>query len=160
VTTPVLVLGLGNELFSDEGVGVVASRRIAESDFPDTEVVDGGTLGLSLLPTIEGRDALLVLDAIVESDLAPGSVVVYDGEDLRREARLLYSAHQLGVNEVLAAADLAGVAPLEVAAVGMVPESVDTGYGITDTAAMALDEMVAVARRVLIEFETRRLARA
>lgn len=160
MTAPVLVLGLGNELFSDEGVGVVASRRIAELDFPDTEVVDGGTLGLSLLPTIEGREALLVLDAIVESDLAPGSVVVYDGEDLRREARLLYSAHQLGVNEVLAAADLAGVAPLEVAAVGMVPESVNTGYGITDTAAMALDEMVAVARRVLIEFETRMVARA
>lgn len=156
----VLVLGLGNELFTDEGIGVVASRRIADLDLADTEVVDGGTLGLSLLPTIEGRDALLVLDAILDSNLAPGSVVVYDGDDLRREARLLYSAHQLGVNEVLAAADLAGVAPSEVAAVGMVPESVETGYGITDTAVMALDEMLAAARRVLEGFETRMVARA
>lgn len=156
----ILVLGLGNELFSDEGIGVVASRRIAELDLPDTEVVDGGTLGLSLLPTIEGRDALLVLDAIVDSELAPGSVVVYGGEDLRREARLLYSAHQLGVNEVLAAADLAGVTPSEVAAVGMVPESVDTGYGITETAEMALNKMVAAAREVLDEFETRSITHA
>jgi hydrogenase maturation protease len=156
----VLVLGLGNELFTDEGIGVVASRRIADLDLPETEVVDGGTLGLSLLPTIEGREALLVLDAIVDSDLTPGSVVVYDGEDLRREARLLYSAHQLGVNEVLAAADLAGVTPREVAAVGMVPESVLTGYGITRTADSALDEMVTSARKVLAEFETRMVANA
>lgn len=157
---PVVVLGLGNELFTDEGVGVVASRRIAQLNLPDTEVVDGGTLGLSLLPTIERRDALLILDAILDSDLAPGSVVVYDGEDLRREARLLYSAHQLGVNEVLAAADLAGVTPAQVAAVGMVPESVATGYGITDTAEMALNEMLVAARRVLSEFDARLVAHA
>lgn len=158
--SPILVLGLGNELFTDEGVGVVASRRIAELDLPGTEVVDGGTLGLSLLPTIEGRDALLILDAIVESTLPPGSVVVYDGEDLRRESRLLYSAHQLGVNEVLAAADLAGVTPFWVSAVGMVPESVATGYGISRTAEAALGEMVATARQVLAEFRSRMVARA
>ncbi len=157
---PTLVLGLGNELFTDEGVGVVASRRIEEMDLPNTEVVDGGTLGLSLLPTIEGRDVLLILDAIVDSDMPPGTVVVYDGEDLRREARLLYSAHQLGVNEVLAAADLAGVTPADVAAVGMVPKSVETGYGITTTAETALETMVTTAHQVLAEFETRRLARA
>lgn len=160
MTAPILVLGLGNELFTDEGIGVVASRRIEELDLPDTEVVDGGTLGLSLLPTIAGREALLVLDAIFDESLAPGSVVVYDGEDLRREARLLYSAHQLGVNEVLAAADLAGVSPWEVAAVGMVPESVATGYGITMTAEIALDEMVTSARNVLAGFEKRSLSHA
>lgn len=155
-----VILGLGNELFSDEGVGVVASRRMAKMDIPDTEVIDGGTLGLSLLPTIESRDGLLILDAIVDSDLPPGTVVVYDGEDLRREARLLYSAHQLGVNEVLAAADLAGVTPSNVAAVGMVPESLNTGYGITKTAEAALGDMVATAHRVLAGFETRRRSRA
>jgi hydrogenase maturation protease len=156
----VLVLGLGNELFTDEGVGVVASRRIAELDLTDTEVVDGGTLGLGLLPTIEGRGGLLILDAVVDSDLPPGSIVVYGGEDLRREARLLYSAHQLGVNEILAAADLAGVTPSEVAAVGMVPASVETGYGLTSTAEGALTEMVDAARRVLDGFATRTVARA
>lgn len=157
---PVLVLGLGNELFTDEGVGVAASREIAELGLDDVEVVDGGTLGLSLLPTIGGRNALLVLDAIADTDLEPGTVVRYGDEDVRREARLLYSAHQLGVNEVLAAADLAGVTPAAVAAVGMVPESVSTGYGISETAARSLDEMVSVALEVLAGFGVRSVAHA
>lgn len=145
----IVVLGLGNELFTDEGVGVAAARRIEESRPAGVEVIDGGTLGLSLLPAIEGRDAMLVLDAIVDSDAVPGTVVVLDGDDLRREARLLYSAHQLGVNEVLAAADLNGVAPPRVSAVGMVPASVDTGYGLSPMAAAALEEMVATGLSIL-----------
>lgn len=145
----ILVLGLGNELFTDEGVGVAASRRIAAVGLPDIEVVDGGTLGLSLLPMVEGRPALLVLDAIDSDYGRPGDVVVFDGDDLRREARLLYSAHQLGVNEVLAAADLVGTTPDRVAAVGMVPASLDTGYGLSPTAEEKLPEMVEMAIGIL-----------
>lgn len=145
----ILVLGLGNELFTDEGVGVAAARRIEESRPSGVEVIDGGTLGLSLLPAIEGREAVLVLDALVDSDAMPGTVVVFDGEELRREARLLYSAHQLGVNEVLAAADLNGVAPPRVSAVGMVPASVDTGYGLSPVVAAALEGMVEIGLSIL-----------
>lgn len=155
-----LVLGLGNELFSDEGVGVVAARRVAERHLPLVEVIDGGTLGLALLPTIEGRSALLVLDAVVDEQLQPGEVVVYEGADVRREARLLYSAHQLGVNEVLAAADLAGATPELVAAVGMAPASVDTGYGLTTTATEALPRMVEMAMEVLASWGIKEPAHA
>lgn len=147
--SPVLVLGLGNELFSDEGVGVAASRVIEAARLPDVEVVDGGTLGLALLPTIEGRRGLLVLDAFLAEDRQPGEIVTLGPDELRREARLLYSAHQLGVNEVLAAADLVGLTPELVAAVGMVPESVDTGYGLTALAAQNLPAMVETGLRIL-----------
>jgi hydrogenase maturation protease len=155
-----LVLGLGNELFSDEGVGVAAARRIEERGLPAVEVVDGGTLGLALLPTIEGRTALLVLDAIVSEDMEPGEIVVYDGQDLRREARLLWSAHQLGVNEVLAAADLVGSTPELVAAVGMVPASVDTGYGLSMVATESLPAMVDAALQVLASWGVKESAHA
>jgi hydrogenase maturation protease len=155
-----LVLGLGNELFSDEGVGVVAARRVEERGLLAVEVVDGGTLGLALLPTIEGRTALLVLDAIVSEDMEPGEMVVYDGQDLRREARLLWSAHQLGVNEVLAAADLVGSTPELVAAVGMVPASVDTGYGLSIVATEALPAMVDAALQVLASWGVKEPAHA
>jgi hydrogenase maturation protease len=124
------------------------------------EVVDGGTLGLALLPTIEGRTALLVLDAIVSEDMEPGEMVVYDGQDLRREARLLWSAHQLGVNEVLAAADLVGSTPELVAAVGMVPASVDTGYGLSIVATEALPAMVDAALQVLASWGVKEPAHA
>ncbi|MGA7228999.1 MAG: hydrogenase maturation protease [Acidimicrobiia bacterium] len=148
-----LVLGLGNELFSDEGVGVAAARRIAAMDLPDVEVVDGGTLGLSLLPTVEGRRALLVIDALLDPERAPGDVVVIASEELRREARLLYSAHQLGVNEVLAAADLVGTTPEKVAAVGMVPSTVETGYGLSPLAQNRLPAMIESVMGVLASWE-------
>jgi hydrogenase maturation protease len=156
----VLVLGLGNELFTDEGVGVVASRLIERMGLPAVEVVDGGTLGLALLPTIEGRQALLILDAFLSEELAPGEIVDLDIEDLRREARLLYSAHQLGVNEVLAAADLVGATPGLVAAVGMVPASVETGFGLSGVAEKALPSMVDKALEILASWGVKEMAHA
>ncbi len=159
MTPEILVLGLGNELFSDEGAGVVAAKRLGAREL-DVEVVDGGTLGLALLPTIEGRRALLVLDAVVSDDLEPGQVVVYGGEEIRREARLLYSAHQLGVTEVLAAADLMGSTPAQVAAVGVVPASVETGYGLSPVVAAALPEMVDQALAILRSWGAREQAHA
>lgn len=148
-----LVLGLGNELFTDEGIGIVAARTLAKEDLPEVDVVDGGTLGLALLPTIESREALLVLDAISPDGRRPGDVVVLDGESIKRESRLLYSAHQLGVTEVLAAADLAGVAPGRLAAVGMVPASMETGYGLSDVAIKALPEMLDRALDILASWK-------
>jgi hydrogenase maturation protease len=148
----IAVLGLGNELFTDEGLGVVASRRIEGLGLPDIEVIDGGTLGLSLLPSVESRRGLLVLDSIMTEEGRPGDVVVYDGDALRRESRLLYSAHQLGVNEILAATDLMGTSPMFLAAVGMVPASLETGYGISAVVEAAMSEMVRAALQILTEW--------
>ena len=156
----VLVLGLGNELFSDEGVGIVAARRLEAYGLAGVEIVDGGTLGLSLLPLVEGRRALLVLDAMLAEDRAPGEIIVYSGEDLHRESRLLYSAHQLGVTEMLAAADLVGSTPERVGAVGMVPASVETGYGLSAVAEAALPAMVDAAREVLAGWGVKEWAHA
>jgi hydrogenase maturation protease len=146
---PHLVLGLGNELFSDEGVGVAAARRLAELGLPGVEVLDGGTLGLALLPELEGRDGLLLLDALALPGAPPGEVAVLGGDQLPGAQRLLASVHQLGVLEALAAAPLVGTAPARVAAVGMVPASLETGYGLTPLAAAHLEEMVARAAGVL-----------
>lgn len=151
----IAVLGLGNELFTDEGVGIVAARELASFALPGVEVIDGGTLGLSLLPSIEGRAGLLVLDSVMVEGGEPGDVVVYGGEELRREARLLYSAHQLGVNEVLAAADFMGRSPEKLAAVGMVPSSLDTGYGLSDVATGSLPAMIEAAVEVLASWGVR-----
>jgi len=149
VRAPHLVLGLGNELFHDEGVGVVAARRFAELGLPDVEVVDGGTLGIALLPTVVERTSILVFDAVVASEAAPGDILVLEGDDVRRADAILYSAHQLGVGEVLAAADLAGGAPAHLAAVGLVPFSLETGYGVTPDAEARIPAMIAKGRELL-----------
>ena len=73
---PVLVLGIGNELLGDDGAGVVAARSLAASPMPGVEVLDGGTLGLMLMPYIAGRQAVLVLDAVSGIHGIPGEIVV------------------------------------------------------------------------------------
>jgi hydrogenase maturation protease len=143
------VLGLGNELFTDEGVGVEAARAVSELGLPDVDALDGGTLGLALLPEIEGRTGLLVLDAMAAPGRESGEVVVLGADELVRPRLLLMSAHQVGIAETLGAATLMGVRPPLLAAVGMVPFSLDTGYGITPAARERLPEMVDSAVEIL-----------
>lgn len=142
VNAPHLVLGLGNELFTDEGIGIAVSRRFDELALPGIEVVDGGTLGIALLPTVAGRESVLVFDAVVAADARPGDIVVLEADEVRRGTQILYSAHQLGINEVLIAAELAGAVRPNVAAVGLVPFSLDTGYGITPEARECIPAMI------------------
>lgn len=148
----VLVLGLGNELFTDEGVGVVAARRIDELELPGVEVIDGGTLGIALLPEVEGRDALLILDAVAKVGSMPGDIVEFDESDLYRPLKLMYSAHQVGIDETLAAAQLVGKAPARAAAVGLVPYSLETGYGLSSAAQARLGELIDRALAVLVRW--------
>ncbi|MHB9863570.1 hydrogenase maturation protease [Streptomyces sp. YIM S03343] len=146
---PVLVLGIGNELFTDEGLGVVAAHRIAGLSLDGLQVIDGGTLGIALLPEIAGREALLVLDAVVADGAEPGTVVVLHGDEVTRAQSLMVSAHQLGIAEALAAAELAGCRPHRLAAVGMVPADLDTGYGLSPLVGSRLDRLVRQALDVL-----------
>lgn len=145
----VLVLGLGNELFTDEGLGVAAARMVDEAGLPDVEVVDGGTLGLGLVPEIADREGVLILDAVVSEGRTPGDLVVLGRDDLIAPRVLLYSAHQIGVQEALTAAELAGQAPSHVAGIGMVPFSLETGYGLTDEARERLPRLRDAAFDVL-----------
>ncbi len=149
MSAPHLVLGLGNELFTDEGIGIAAARRFAELAIPDVEVIDGGTLGIGLLPAVAGRDSVLVFDAVVADGAEPGDVVVLEAAEVRRGTRILYSAHQVGINEVLIAAELAGAPAPNVAAVGLVPYSLDTGYGVTGMAEARIPDMIERALEIL-----------
>ena len=146
---PFAVLGLGNELFTDEGLGVQAGWEVQRAGLSDVEVLDGGTLGLALLPEIEGRVGLLVLDAMVAAGSEPGDIVVLGPEELVRPKMLLMSAHQVGIAETLGAATLLGTSPRLLAAVGIVPFSLDTGYGISPEAQARIPAMVETAIEIL-----------
>ena len=152
VISPVLVLGLGNELFTDEGLGVEAARRIEALGLHGVEVADGGTLGLDLVPKLADRQAILVLDAVVAEGAEPGTIVVLDDSAVRSERRLMMSAHQLGLSEALAAADLWGRGPEVCTAVGMVPYSLDTGFGLSEPAEDHLDMLIGCALDYLEEW--------
>jgi len=146
---PFAVLGLGNELFTDEGVGVQAAHLVGAAGLPGVEVLDGGTLGLALLPALEGRRGLLILDAVVAEGSEPGDLIELTAEELVKPRMLLMSAHQVGIAETLGAASLLGTSPEMLHAVGMVPFSLDTGYGLSEDAQERLPQMVERALAVL-----------
>jgi len=140
----VTLLGLGNILMQDEGVGVHAVNYVLEHFHtpPELEIVDGGTSGLDLLPYIEGRDGVLFVDA-VNFGQEPGYIGVLHNQDLPALFSTKDSLHHLGLMDVLAAAQLLDVAPPEICLIGIQPQTIATGLTLSDLIAARLDLLVA-----------------
>lgn len=141
--TGTLVIGLGNPLMTDDGIGLAALERLRESwSVPDDVLLsDGGTWGLRLLPQIEDAGRLLLLDAI-EVDGDPGDVVVLERADIPRYLSHELSPHQVGLRDVLALAELRGRLPSETVAMGIQPVRVELGDRISSEASSSLDALV------------------
>jgi hydrogenase maturation protease len=107
-------------------------------------LVDGGTWGLSLLPAVEDAKQLLILDA-VRGGAAPGTLHRLGREQLPRLFAHKLSPHQIDLQETLALAELRGTLPELVAAIGIEPEIVELGIGLSASATAALDAMVLAA---------------
>jgi len=149
----VLVLGVGSESLTDEGLGAVAARRIARRPVRGVEVVVGRAPGLVLTEVIENRDCVLLLDALQASGSSPGDVVVLRDEEVRSPRHRLLSIGPAGLAEAPASVERAGRAPRHVAAVGMVPTRLDGGYGLSEAVWVRMVELVGAARAMLREWE-------
>ncbi len=147
----VLVLGLGNILMSDEGVGV----RIVEAldgthDMPDgVEVLDGGTSGMDLLDMVADRDCLIVADAI-NADGPAGRVIRLQDEQIKMLFETRFSPHQLGLSDLLAALRLVDRAPGRVIVVGVVPENLGLGMELSPS---VIDGRDAALRMIVDELD-------
>jgi hydrogenase maturation protease len=140
---PVLVLGIGNLVMSDDGIGVRVVQQLAERyRFPaGVTVLDGGTLGLDLLPQLEGVARLLVVDA-VETGRTPGTLVRLAGEDVPIVLETKVSPHQMGLKDLLAVAMLQGFAPQEMVLWGVQPERIEMSLELSAVVAAQLDPLV------------------
>ncbi len=136
----ILVLGIGNLLLSDEGAGIRVVENLMENyTIPETvEITDGGTMGVELLPWIEGRSHIIIVDA-VRSDNEPGSVIRVDNVPAFFRDRI--SPHQIGISDVLAMASITDDLPPEVVLIGIEPESLSGGLDLSDTVASKIDIM-------------------
>ncbi len=138
-----LVLGLGNILLSDEGVGVrVIERLIEKYEFPrGVRVLDGGTLGLDLLPYLEDTSRLVVVDA-VEFHKPPGTLIRLTGDEIPvfLDAAKV-SPHQEGLHDLLAVAMLKGYLPDEVVLWGVQIESLGVGLELSPAVAAQVDAL-------------------
>lgn len=148
----VVVLGVGNILMSDEGVGVHAVNELAERyDFPDwVEIIDGGTSGMDCLDRIADSDLLLIADCMRKAGQKPGDITRIADEEINAWFKTRISPHQVGLSDVLAACVFQGIAPKKVVLVGVQPESFDTAMELTPTVAAVLPDVVA---RLVAELE-------
>jgi hydrogenase maturation protease len=141
----ILVLGLGNILCRDEGVGVrVIEALQAGYELPAAvEVLDGGTSGMELLDTIAGREVLIVVDAVAAEGAAPGEVLRLADDAVQARFRTRFSPHQQGLAEVLALLRLSDEAPRQLVLVGIVPDSLELGLDLTPAGERGRDAALA-----------------
>jgi hydrogenase maturation protease len=151
----ILILGIGNVLWADEGFGVRCVEAMADRFAlpPDVRLLDGGTQGLYLLPFLEETDALLVFDAI-DYGLPPGTMkVVRDDEVPAFMGAKKMSLHQTGFQDVIATATLMGCRPRQMVLIGCQPVELDDyGGGLRPLVAARIPEALAIAREVLAEW--------
>ncbi len=140
----IVVLGIGNLLMTDEGVGVRAVEELARRyDLPpEVEVIDGGCSGMEMLGDIARADHLLIVDA-VSADQPPATIVTLHGEDVPAFFSAKLSPHQIGLCDVLAALKLTDESPGTLTLIGIQPASLDLSMELSPQIAAKLPEIVA-----------------
>lgn len=146
----ILVMGLGNIILRDEGLGLVALRRLTErytfSD--DVEILDAGILGMSLLAFLDNVSDLLIVDA-VRAGQESGELIRLEGSAIDHAAALHAVPRHVRLQELIALGGLPGSAPKRIVLWGMEPASVEPGLELTTTCAARIDELVDAVVREL-----------
>ena len=128
----ITIMGLGNILLMDEGVGVHAVKAFQQQyNVPDyVEIVDGGAAGLDLLPFIDGREKLLMVDA-VNFDREPGYIDILQNDAIPAKFGVKASLHHLGLMDVLSIVKLSDTSPKDICLIGIQPKSMELGLDMT-----------------------------
>jgi hydrogenase maturation protease len=140
----VLVLGLGNLLMSDDAFGGRLIEHLQKNYyFPEgVSLLDGGTLGLDLLPRLEGIERLLLIDA-VDMQASAGSIFRLTGEEVPRVFACKLSVHQMGLKDLLAVSELQGHLPGEIVFWGVQPGCIKMTLEMTEPVREALPRVAA-----------------
>jgi hydrogenase maturation protease len=147
--SPTTVLGLGNPIMADDGLGLAALARLRDAwDVDGVELVDGGTWGMNLLPIIEDAGRLLFLDAIRLGD-PPGTLHELERDQLPRYLSHKLSTHQIDLKEILALAEFRGRLPEATIALGVEPAQVEMSTLLSPQVQGRLEDMVGRAVGVL-----------
>lgn len=143
-----VVIGLGNTLRGDDGVGVIVARHLAQKDLPaGIEVIEGAMAGLDLLWSLQENQRLILVDA-ARMGAEPGEVRVLSGQELGAVSGVRFSStHGFGVSEVLTLARSLGI-EAEVTVVGIEPYDTNLREGLSESVARRLPEYVELTRRL------------
>ena len=145
-----MVLGVGNLLFTDEGVGIHAVETLLEQyEFSqNVSIEDGGVLGINLLGIISEADDLIVVDAIRNGG-APGTLYRLEGDDIPKRILAKNSLHQVDLLEALTLCQALDKVP-ETVIVGVEPEDIETlGLELTTPVQEKMGDLIAMVLREL-----------
>lgn len=142
-----LILGLGNTIMSDDGIGPLVIERVRQDIVlpPGVTLLDGGTLGLDLLPHLEQVERLIILDA-VETGQPAGTCVRLEGDQVPMALETKLSPHQMGMKDLLAVAQLMGQLPAEIILLGVQPQVLEMGTELSPPVAAAVPMMVTMVK--------------
>ncbi len=145
LSSDTVVIGVGNTILSDEGVGVHAARLLqSDPRVPaNVRVLDGGTIGIELIPYALGASRVLLLDAM-NSGNTPGTLARMNGKELLA-TKGGWSAHQLGVADLIAALALVATHPQDIVVLGVQPSNTDWGTRLSTDVEAALAPLVDAA---------------
>jgi hydrogenase maturation protease len=134
-----VVIGLGNPLMGDDGLGLAALTRLRDgwAFDPPVALIDGGTWGLTLLPVIEDAERVVLLDA-VNIGAPAGAFVRLGRGDIPRVLATKLSPHQIDMREVLALAELRGTLPASLVAIGLQPAEITMRTSLSGPVAAGL----------------------
>jgi hydrogenase maturation protease len=140
----IIVLGVGNILLTDEGVGVRAIEELGRRYLlpPEVTLLDGGTSAMEMLDDLAHADLLIIADC-VRSGRAPGSLIRLADDEVPALLRLKLSPHQIGLSDVLATLTLSGESPKRIVVHGVEPASLATAMQLTPVVERRLPELVA-----------------
>ncbi|EKN68332.1 HyaD/HybD family hydrogenase maturation endopeptidase [Schinkia azotoformans] len=142
-TNKISILGIGNTLYSDEGVAihVLPLLENALAGFENVEIIEGATDGMRLLGPVEEADYLLIIDAINAGE-AGGTLITISNDDIPQYFGVKMSIHQVGFQEVLFASKIRDKLPNEMVMIGVQPESLVLGVELSDTVRAVLPDLV------------------
>ena len=155
---PRLILGVGNLLLRDEGVGVHVISALRDRELPDdVELWDGGTASFDLLDALAGRRQVIIIDA-VRTGSEPGTIFRFTAEDISASKEQVISLHQVGLLETLnVAKHLLDSAPQEVIILGIEPKEIDWGLELSAEVEAAVPKVIGLVMSELDSLQRRPL---
>lgn len=148
----VAVVGVGNLVLKDEGIGIHVAHALQELDLPDSiEIIDGGT-SPDVLDYLEPADKLIIIDA-AEGGGSPGTIYRFHPDDLTLESGELISLHELGLMSGLKVLSLLGKAPQEIIVIGVQPKEIDWGTELSTELQERIPEIINVVLKEISMYQ-------
>jgi hydrogenase maturation protease len=139
-----LILGVGNLLLRDEGIGVHVANRLKSMELPpDVEVIDGGTGGFDLIDYIEGRKKVVVVDTVKGGE-APGTIYRFGIDDIEVTPKIPWSLHDIDLTDTIRVADRLGKRPDDMVIIGVEPKDMELGLELSPEIEEQIPKVIAL----------------